>query len=126
MATYSSVLARGDGGAWWAAIYGVAQSRTRPKRLSSSSSKDISKSTDLKKKKKKNLLSNLTDAPSSLIRLSDILIASVNGNCLVISTPKGSKHNSCKIRGLSACHRFLDIIFYGFMDTLLFPTVIHY
>ena len=80
-----------------------------------SDTKDISKSTDLKKKKKKkNLLSNLTDAPSSLIRLSDILIASVNGNCLVISTPKGSKHNSCKIRGLSACHRFLDIIFYDF------------
>ena len=35
-----------DGGAWWAAVYGVAQSRTRLKRLSSSSSskqwKDIS------------------------------------------------------------------------------------
>ena len=28
----------GDGGAWWAAIYGVAQSRTQLKRLSSSSS----------------------------------------------------------------------------------------
>ena len=28
-----------DGGAWWAAIYGVAQSRTRLKRLSSGSSK---------------------------------------------------------------------------------------
>ena len=28
----------GDGGAWWAAVYGVAQSRTRLKRLSSSSS----------------------------------------------------------------------------------------
>ena len=28
-----------DGGAWWAAIYGVAQSRTRWKRLSSSSSR---------------------------------------------------------------------------------------
>ena len=28
-----------DGGAWGAAVYGVAQSRTRPKRLSSSSSK---------------------------------------------------------------------------------------
>ena len=28
-----------DGGAWWAAIYGVTQSRTRLKRLSSSSSK---------------------------------------------------------------------------------------
>ena len=26
-----------DGGAWWAAIYGVAQSRTQLKRLSSSS-----------------------------------------------------------------------------------------
>ena len=26
-----------DGGAWWAAVYGVAQSRTRQKRLSSSS-----------------------------------------------------------------------------------------
>ena len=26
-----------DGGAWWAAVYGVAQSRTRLKRLSSSS-----------------------------------------------------------------------------------------
>ena len=30
-----------DGGAWWAAIYGVAQSRTRLKRLSSSSSSMI-------------------------------------------------------------------------------------
>jgi len=29
----------GDGGAWWAAIYGVAQSQTRLKRLSSSSSR---------------------------------------------------------------------------------------
>ena len=28
-----------DGGAWWAAIYGVTQSQTRLKRLSSSSSK---------------------------------------------------------------------------------------
>ena len=31
-----------DGGAWWAAVYGVAQSRTRPKRLSSSSSSTTS------------------------------------------------------------------------------------
>ena len=30
-----------DGGAWWAAIYGVAQSQTRLKRLSSSSSNDV-------------------------------------------------------------------------------------
>ena len=40
MATHSSVLAwRIPGmGAWWAAVYGVAQGRTRLKRLSSSSS----------------------------------------------------------------------------------------
>ena len=31
-----------DGGAWWAAVYGVAQTRTRLKRLSSSSSSMIS------------------------------------------------------------------------------------
>ena len=30
-----------DGGAWWAAVYGVAQSRTQLKRLSSSSSSDL-------------------------------------------------------------------------------------
>ena len=33
-----------DGGAWWAAIYGVAQSRTRLKRLSSSSSRIVQRS----------------------------------------------------------------------------------
>ena len=31
-----------DGGAWWAAVYGVAQRRTRLKRLSSSSSSSVS------------------------------------------------------------------------------------
>ena len=30
-----------DGGAWWAAVYGAAQSRTRLRRLSSSSSRSI-------------------------------------------------------------------------------------
>ena len=30
-----------DGGVWWAAVYGVAQSRTRLKRLSSSSSRTV-------------------------------------------------------------------------------------
>ena len=40
MATHSSVLAwriPGMGEAWWAAVYGVAQSRARLKRLSSNS-----------------------------------------------------------------------------------------
>ena len=31
-----------DGGAWWAAVYGVTQSQTRLKRLSSSSSSEES------------------------------------------------------------------------------------
>ena len=36
---YSCVENPMDGGAWWAAVHGVAQSQTRLKRLSSSSSK---------------------------------------------------------------------------------------
>ena len=32
-----------DGGAWWAAVYGVAQSRSRLKRLSSSSRDNLTK-----------------------------------------------------------------------------------
>ena len=36
-----------DGGAWWAAVYGVAQSWTRLKRLSSSSSRHAFHSFDL-------------------------------------------------------------------------------
>ena len=38
---YSCLENPRDGGAWWAAVYGVAQSRTRLKQLSSSSSKDM-------------------------------------------------------------------------------------
>ena len=48
MATHSSVLAwriPRDGGAWWAAVYGVAQSQTRLKRLSSSGSSSSPHST---------------------------------------------------------------------------------
>ena len=44
MTTHSSILAWRipiDGGAWWAAVYGIAQSRTWLKRLSSSSSRYI-------------------------------------------------------------------------------------
>ena len=43
MATHSSIVAwRIPGmGAWWAAVYGVPQSQTRLKRLSSSSSRTI-------------------------------------------------------------------------------------
>ena len=38
---YSCLENPRDGGAWWDAVYGVAQSRTRLKRLSSSSSSRV-------------------------------------------------------------------------------------
>ena len=41
---YSCLENPRDGGAWWAAVYGVAQSRTRLTRLSSSSSSNITSS----------------------------------------------------------------------------------
>ena len=44
---YSCLENPRDGGAWWAAIYGVAQSRTRLKRLSSSSSSKEGEEVDL-------------------------------------------------------------------------------
>ena len=53
MATHSSVLAwriSGMGGAWWAAIYGVAQSRTRLKRLSSKITADGDCSHEMKRR----------------------------------------------------------------------------
>ena len=40
------VVTRKHGGAWWAAIYGVAQSRTRLKQLSSSSRKHLPTATN--------------------------------------------------------------------------------
>ena len=58
MATHSSVLCLEnprDGGAWWAAVYGVAQSRTRLKRLSSSSNRFQSKYTVSLTQFKKNI-----------------------------------------------------------------------
>ena len=38
---YSCLENPGDGEVWWAAVYGVAQSRTQLKRLSSSSSHEL-------------------------------------------------------------------------------------
>ena len=40
-----------DGGAWWAAVCGVAQSRTRLKRLSSSSSEKVGSKPNIQKTK---------------------------------------------------------------------------
>ena len=43
---YSCLENPRDGGAWWAAVYGVTQSRTRLKRLSSSSNSIVFLSSD--------------------------------------------------------------------------------
>ena len=48
-----------DGGAWWAAVYGVAQTGTRLKRLSSSSNELINFSAKANKLNKVNLLDGL-------------------------------------------------------------------
>ena len=41
-----------DGEAWWAAVYGITQSRTRLKQLSSSSSSSIERKEDIEVKEK--------------------------------------------------------------------------
>ena len=65
MATHSSALAwriPGTGGAWWAAVYGVAQGWTRLKRLSSSSILCT-----IKKKPKQTLSQTTQEHPYSLL-----------------------------------------------------------
>ena len=57
-----------DGGAWWAAVYGVAQSRTRLKRLSSSSSSSIPLGASQVVLVVKNLPANAGDAGSIPVR----------------------------------------------------------
>ena len=61
---YSCLENPRDGGAWWAAFYGVAQSRTRLKRLSSSSSRQKYSSSFLKwKRQKQNLFPRMGMEP---------------------------------------------------------------
>ena len=67
-----------DGGAWWASVYGVAQSRTQLKRLSSSSSLE-GNVTIVKKKINKSLeilmsknVCNFVGPTKVLIRLSGV------------------------------------------------------
>ena len=50
---YSRLENPTDGGAWWAAVYGVARSWTRLKRLSSSSSSSSSSNSSMEYKKAK-------------------------------------------------------------------------
>ena len=56
-----------DRGAWWASVYGVAQSRTQLKRLSSSSSHEIKRHLLLGRKAMTNLHSTLKSKDTTLV-----------------------------------------------------------
>ena len=64
-----------DGGAWWAAVYGVAQSRTRLKRLSSSSSRLI---TAFLPRRKHLLISWLQSPPAVILEPKKIISLTVS------------------------------------------------
>ena len=72
-----------DGGAWWAAVYGVAQSRTGLKRLSSSSSRLV-----------------ITFLPRS----EHLLISWLHSPFAVILEPKKTKSVTVSIVSPSICH----------------------
>ena len=71
-----------DGGAWWAAVYGVAQSRTRLKRLNSSSRLVI----------------------AFLPRSKHLLISQLQSPSVVIWGPPKIKSLTDSIVSLSICH----------------------
>ena len=72
-----------DSGAWWAAVYGVTQSRTQLKRLSSSST-EMGKRFRLRNKKK-----DIGIAKPPSVVLGDVAFDSVKDvHCSSNSTPK--------------------------------------
>ena len=95
---YSCLENPRDGGAWWAAIYGVAQSRTRLKRLSSSSSSTLSLSSS---RKVTSFLSILWPPLSSLSLLYLPLgkLASLEPEYLKQVSPSGPLHQPFLLSG---------------------------
>ena len=72
---YSCLENPRDGGAWWTAVYGVAQSRTQLKLLSissSSSNSDISR--EMKKKKLKNEIKDLISKDKAYMKMTKLTI----------------------------------------------------
>ena len=69
-----------DGGAWWAAIYGVAQSRTRLKRLRRSSSSPVF----IGRKSPRRRLSALR---GHSVLYSNTLAMAIIPNCISVGTP---------------------------------------
>ena len=81
-----------DGGAWWAAVYGVAQSRTRLKRLSSSSSRSSRFSFRFV----------IAFLPSK-----HLLISWLQSQSVVILEPKKIKSVTVSFISLSICHEVM-------------------
>ena len=91
-----------DGGAWWAAIYGIIQSRTRLKWLSSSSSKEHVIDTwlqlILKSNKNRSIVQRKTDCLSSKMLTDFFFPSGFNKKEKHIITMSG------KMPVVSACH----------------------
>ena len=81
---YSCLENPRDGGAGWAAVYGAAQSRTRLKRLSSSSSSGV--------------------VIAFLPRSKSLLISGLQSQSTVILEPKKIKSVTVSIVSPSICH----------------------
>ena len=94
-----------DGGAWWAAVYGVAQSWTQLKRLSSSSSKvsknDACASTDTQTNLCAHIPHSFTHflslSPSLCLGRPALLVNSPNAVCLVYSIHTSALHRFKRI-----------------------------
>ena len=90
-----------DGGAWWASVYGIAQSRTRLKRLSSSSSSSILSITHLHQ-------SSAHDFKSCISLLfSPHWIQSVQFSSVAQLCPTHCDPMNCSTLGLPVHHQLL-------------------
>ena len=84
-----------DGGAWWSVIYGVAQSQTRLKRLSSSSSsRESNEENGLSDSQGHHLPFNITDKHRLLTLFVHKVL--VNANGLHIFPPPNCKLHKCR------------------------------
>ena len=83
---YSCLENPRDGGAWWAAVYGVVQSRTRLKRLSSSSSssKRIEKDTSSKQETQASWNGHKSEAKAFLMAQRYRICLPMQEMCLIL------------------------------------------
>ena len=135
-----------DGGAWWAAVYGVAQSWTRLRRLSSSSSSSsYSKLTCQSTLGLKEFIKILTDFllpacmpatsfPCSSPKVTEFCVPSVLGRCVSLfgilftwllcnpSSLMGSSYNFKRYPAIS--HYYAESHFLSFLHSKPFPSIL--